>query len=68
MVFVLIPARVVSEGWRPMYIWGPPAWGYYPPLYYPAFGFGWGPMVAAVATVSVVAGATVVEAGDASED
>jgi len=51
-----------------MYIWGPPAWGYYPPLYYPAFGFGWGPMVAAVATVSVVAGATVVEAGDASED
>jgi len=50
-----------------MYIWGPPAWGYYPPLYYPAFGFGWGPMVAAVATVSV-AGATVVEAGDDSED
>jgi len=27
----------------PMYVWGPPAWGYYPSLYYPAFGFGFWP-------------------------
>src|SRR4029077_17453918 len=27
----------------PAYVWGPAAWGYYPSLYYPAFGFGWGP-------------------------
>uniref|UniRef100_Q02CP3 DUF3300 domain-containing protein n=1 Tax=Solibacter usitatus (strain Ellin6076) TaxID=234267 RepID=Q02CP3_SOLUE len=27
----------------PAYIWGPPLWGFYPSLYYPAFGFGWGP-------------------------
>jgi hypothetical protein len=26
-----------------MAIWGPPVWGVYPPLYYPAYGFGWGP-------------------------
>jgi hypothetical protein len=29
----------------PAYIWGPPLWGYYPSLYYPAFGFGWGPAI-----------------------
>src|SRR5262249_22574343 len=29
----------------PSYIWGPPLWGYYPSLYYPAFGFGWGPAI-----------------------
>jgi hypothetical protein len=27
----------------PAYIWGPPVWGYYPALYYPAYGWGWGP-------------------------
>ncbi len=26
----------------PAYIWGPPAWGYYPPLFYPSYGFGFG--------------------------
>jgi hypothetical protein len=26
----------------PSYVWGPPAWGAYPPLYYP-YGFGWYP-------------------------
>jgi hypothetical protein len=27
--------------YSPEYVWGPPAWGYYPPLWYPAgFGFG----------------------------
>ena len=26
----------------PVYVWGPPAYGYYPPLYYPRFGFGFG--------------------------
>jgi hypothetical protein len=29
----------------PAYVWGPPVWGYYPSLYYPAFGFGWGPAI-----------------------
>ena len=32
----------LRAGLRSRYIWGPPAWGYYPSLYYPAFGFGWG--------------------------
>jgi len=27
----------------PMYVWGAPAWGYYPPLGYPAYGFGFWP-------------------------
>ncbi len=27
----------------PGYVWGPPLYGYYPPLYYPAYGWGWGP-------------------------
>ena len=32
--------------YNPAYIWGPPAWGYYPPLYYPAeAGMFWGPGV-----------------------
>jgi hypothetical protein len=31
--------------YNPAYVWGPPAWGYYPPLLYPGVdvGFGWGP-------------------------
>jgi hypothetical protein len=29
----------------PSYIWGPPLWGYYPSLFYPTFGFGWGPAI-----------------------
>jgi len=27
----------------PNYVWGAPAYGYYPPLYYPAFGYGFYP-------------------------
>ena len=37
------PEVVYVPVYDPAYIWGPPTWGYYPPLYYPAFGFGWGP-------------------------
>ena len=37
------PQVIYVPTYDPMYVWGPPAWGYYPPLYYPAFGFGWGP-------------------------
>jgi hypothetical protein len=37
------PEVVYVPVYDPAYIWGPPVWGYYPPLYYPAFGFGWGP-------------------------
>jgi hypothetical protein len=31
--------------YNPVYVWGPPAFGYYPPLIYPGvdIGFGWGP-------------------------
>ena len=36
------PQVVYVPVYNPEYIWGPPAWGYYPPLYYPAFGFGFG--------------------------
>jgi hypothetical protein len=36
------PEVVYVPTYDPAYIWGPPAWGYYPPLYYPAFGFGFG--------------------------
>jgi hypothetical protein len=37
------PEVIYVPTYDPMYVWGPPAWGYYPPLYYPAFGFGFGP-------------------------
>ena len=26
----------------PAYVWGPPVYGYYPPLFYPGFGLYWG--------------------------
>lgn len=31
--------------YNPAYVWGPPPYGYYPPLYYPGIGIGfdWGP-------------------------
>ena len=31
--------------YNPAYVWGPPIYGYYPPLFYPGIdiGFGWGP-------------------------
>jgi hypothetical protein len=33
------PQVIYVPTYDPMYVWGPPAWGYYPGLYYPAFGF-----------------------------
>jgi hypothetical protein len=37
------PQVVYVPTYDPAYVWGPPAWGYYPPLWYPSYGFGWGP-------------------------
>jgi hypothetical protein len=36
------PQVVYVPTYDPAYIWGPPAYGYYPSLYYPTYGFGWG--------------------------
>ena len=36
------PQVVYVPAYNPEYIWGPPAYGYYPPLYYPEVGFGFG--------------------------
>jgi len=36
------PQVVYVPYYNPAYIWGPPVWGYYPPLWYPAIGFGFG--------------------------
>jgi len=37
------PQTMYVPNYDPAYIWGAPAWGDYPPLYYPAYGFGWYP-------------------------
>ena len=37
------PQVIYVPAYDPSYIWGPPLWGAYPGLWYPAFGFGWGP-------------------------
>jgi len=37
------PEEVYVPNYNPEYIWGPPAYGYYPGWDYPAFGFGFGP-------------------------
>jgi hypothetical protein len=37
------PEVVYVPTYNPEYIWGPSAYGYYPPLLYPGFGFGFGP-------------------------
>jgi hypothetical protein len=37
------PEIIYVPTYDPNYIWGPPDWGYYPPLYYPSYGFWWGP-------------------------
>lgn len=37
------PQVIYVPTYDPMYIWGPPAWGDYPSLFYPSFGFGFGP-------------------------
>jgi hypothetical protein len=36
------PEVVYVPVYDPEYIWGPPLYGYYPPLYYPDYGFGYG--------------------------
>ena len=36
------PQVIYVPVYNPQYIWGPPVWGYYPPLWYPAVGFGFG--------------------------
>jgi len=37
------PDVIYVPTYDPDYIWGPPAWGYYPALWYPSYGFWWGP-------------------------
>jgi uncharacterized membrane protein YgcG len=36
------PEVVYVPTYDPFYIWGPPVYGFYPALYYPTFGFGFG--------------------------
>lgn len=36
------PQEVYVPVYNPDYVWGPPDYGYYPPLYYPSVGFGFG--------------------------
>jgi Protein of unknown function (DUF3300) len=36
------PAVVYVPVYNPVYFWGPPLYGLYPPLFYPEIGFGWG--------------------------
>jgi hypothetical protein len=37
------PQVIYVPEYDPGYVWGPPAWGYYPPLYYAGYGFGFYP-------------------------
>ena len=37
------PQVIYVPAYDPNYVWGPPAWGYYPPLYYPDYGLGFEP-------------------------
>jgi hypothetical protein len=36
------PQVIYVPSYNPDYIWGPPLYGYYPPLLYPGIGFGYG--------------------------
>jgi hypothetical protein len=36
------PDVIYVPAYDPFYVWGPPVYGFYPPLFYPAFGFGFG--------------------------
>ena len=36
------PQVVYVPAYNPAYVWGPPAYGYYPPLWYPGIGYGFG--------------------------
>ena len=40
------PQVIYVPVYNPAYVWGPPAWGYYPSLWYPTYGFGFGPGIA----------------------
>jgi hypothetical protein len=37
------PQVIYVPTYDPAYVWGPPVGGYYPPLIYPAYGWGWYP-------------------------
>src|SRR5271166_3975256 len=37
------PQVIYVPQYDPAYVWGPPAWGYYPPLYYAGYGYGFYP-------------------------
>jgi hypothetical protein len=37
------PQVIYVPEYDPEYIWGPPVWGYYPPLYYGGLGYGFYP-------------------------
>jgi hypothetical protein len=37
------PQVLYVPNYDPAYVWGPPVWGAYPPLYYPYYGIGWYP-------------------------
>jgi uncharacterized protein DUF3300 len=37
------PQVIYVPEYDPAYVWGPPAWGFYPPLFYASWGFGFGP-------------------------
>jgi uncharacterized membrane protein YgcG len=39
------PQVIYVPVYDPMYVWGPPAWGYYPPLFYYGYGYGFGPAI-----------------------
>jgi hypothetical protein len=39
------PQVIYVPTYDPAYVWGAPAWGAYPPLYYPYYGFGWYPPI-----------------------
>jgi hypothetical protein len=36
------PGEVYIPNYNPAWVWGPPAYGYYPPLYYPGIDVGFG--------------------------
>jgi hypothetical protein len=36
------PQVIYVPSYDPVYVWGPPVYGYYPPLYYSGFGFSFG--------------------------
>ncbi len=36
------PQVIYVPAYDPYWVWGPPVYGYYPPLYYPPYGFGFG--------------------------